>query len=754
MPDSTPLSDADTRVTSLSAGDQRALGPASAERLGPYRLLRKLGTGGMAEVFLAQAERERSELVVVKRMLPQLAEQRRFLDMFQREARVAMRLDHPNIVKVYGLVEDRGQIGLVMEYLEGLTLYDLAVRAWDGGRSLPLEPLVKMLADAARALHFAHHLPDEQGGTHTIVHRDVSPDNLLVTKQGVTKLLDFGVAKPDDDHNLTRTGQVKGKVSYMSPEQARGEKLDGRSDLFSLGVSFYWLLTGIRPFDREHPVATMEAVVLGEVPRPTELNAVLPRPLELVVLRLLERDRRFRTATGHELAQQLEQLLARVPRDYMSPARLLENVLDTEPQPEGMPWPEHVAVPSVDWVSGEQKALNDPSSPRPLTGEWAALETRQFPVFGRSAFDDDVPGESSASGVFTSATLDAVVDAHAADTVRMNAAPAGDAAELEAPPTVRLPSQPSSFSSDIATDPEHPLTGPVTQPSLPIHDVGSLALPPNRDPDTSPNSLPPRPLPAPTVEMPAASAPFDPRSVSLPTFPAVQHQSARSPSTAPLVAGVLLLSLLTSAALVWALLVRDQRADEALPSVTALAAAQAPTTTAKAPPIEPTATEPSAPSPNVEPPPTPPPRRQQTTKPRVPKVAERTVHLVGPAHVSWKLGKRSLGRGERSASVPEQTSSVRAYDTRRRVSVKVPLVDGTARFDAMLSEELVVRVRPWAKVWLGDEALGMTPLSPVRVAPGRYKLKLEWEGTVRERSVRVTRGAGQVVVNVDMRAAQ
>src|SRR5690606_27641218 len=122
--------------------------------------------------------------------------------------------------------------------------------------------------------------------------RDVSPDNLLITKQGVTKLLDFGVAKPDDDMSLTRTGQVKGKVSYMSPEQARGEKLDGRSDLFSLGVSFYWLLTGIRPFDRDNPVSTMEAVILADIPRPSELNDQVPSLLELVVLRLLERDRR------------------------------------------------------------------------------------------------------------------------------------------------------------------------------------------------------------------------------------------------------------------------------------------------------------------------------------------------------------------------------------------------------------------------------------------------------------------------------
>lgn len=866
MSDRGSLSNADTRVRVLSNDELRALIPDQAHgRLGPYLLLRRLGVGGMAEVFLARLEREGSPLVVVKRMLPHLAQDPRYIEMFRREARVALRLDHPNIVRVHGLVEDQGQIGIVMEYLEGLTLFDLAVRSWDAGRSLPLEPLVKMIADAARALDFAHHLPsDGAGGTSTIVHRDVSPDNLLVTKQGITKLLDFGVAKPDDDAALTRTGQVKGKVSFMSPEQARGEKLDGRSDLFSLGVTFYWLITGVRPFDRDNPVATMEAVAFADVPRPSELNEQIPGSLEVILMRLLARDRRFRTPTGAELAEHLDGLLRRVPPDHMCPARLLENILDVDPSLE-RPWPLHAAVPSVDWASGERRALRGASAPVPTSSDWAAIETLQLPVFGlrelleeeNAALEGDAPdtlaqvdpafaretrlerhardlvekrlgqrplssddGNTSDtiapdsgphSSVFTNASLEAFANSAptvlsaspaAADTIRMVAAPSPVALPADDAPTLHPPTLRSSYPSEIDTAPEGvPLTpeeGAITQPLQPgAHVFPELPLPPASDADTIPE------MQAPPVDVASDPAP---RAISLPTFPPAKRpprssRSRSSLSVALVALALALVSLLSSAALAWFFLMRTDGApqqaeassttdeNESAAASSELGSASSPgvkgaraeapdappdlvplanaTKPVDAPGVEAAVEEPAreasprveaaaaatqgkAPAKGARPAQS---KKKATQKKSAPppRADERTVALRAPAHITWTLGRRSLGRGSRDVNLPNETASVQAYDTRRQVSVLVPIESDVADFAALPREELVVRVRPWAEVTLGNESLGVTPLEPVPVVPGRYKLRLKWEDTVKELVVKVSKGAGQVVVNVDMR---
>jgi serine/threonine-protein kinase len=289
-------------------------------RLGRYTLKQRLGVGGMAEVYLAEQDgpQQFKKRVVVKRILPSLAADASFVAMFVREAQVAARLSHANVVQIYELGEQAhdglpGQPGgteyfIAMEYIDGLTLQRLATASWNAGRALPVDVVVRTIADAARGLHAAHTLADDEGKPLRLVHRDISPDNLMVSKDGVTKVLDFGIAKGDLDGPKTRTGNLRGKVPYMSPEQIQGQALDGRCDLWALGVSMYWLLCGERPFDRGTDFHTMQAILQEPARRPSTINPGVPPPLEAIILKLLEKNRDARYATAAELADHLEEL--------------------------------------------------------------------------------------------------------------------------------------------------------------------------------------------------------------------------------------------------------------------------------------------------------------------------------------------------------------------------------------------------------------------------------------------------------------
>src|SRR5689334_12933556 len=201
----------------------------------------------MAEVLRAVAPD--GSHVVVKRMLPHLLGDERYEKMFLREARVAARLDHDNVVRLLDVGRDGEDLYLVFDLVDGVTLYELARRAWQAERTIPVELCLLAVADAAIGLHHAHELKDENGALANLVHRDVSPDNSMIDTRGVTRVLDFGIAKVDDAASrVSKTGEMRGKLAYMSPEQAQGHALDRRSDLFSLGTTLYWLLTAQRPF--------------------------------------------------------------------------------------------------------------------------------------------------------------------------------------------------------------------------------------------------------------------------------------------------------------------------------------------------------------------------------------------------------------------------------------------------------------------------------------------------------------------------
>ncbi len=278
----------------------------SIENYGRYQLLKRIATGGMAQIYLArQTGLEGFEkLLVVKRILPHLAENQDFVRMFLDEARIAARLNHPNVVQIFDLGSQDGSYFIAMEYIHGEDVRRVWKRGANRGRTLPLPLVCRVMMDACAGLDYAHKKADAAGKPLGIVHRDISPQNILVTFEGGVKVVDFGIAKAADQATVTRSGVLKGKYSYMSPEQARGEKLDRRSDIFALGIVLHELLTGHRLFKRTNDIQTLNAVTECKVPPPSALNPEVPSDLDRLVLKALARtpDQRFEDAAELQLA--------------------------------------------------------------------------------------------------------------------------------------------------------------------------------------------------------------------------------------------------------------------------------------------------------------------------------------------------------------------------------------------------------------------------------------------------------------------
>jgi serine/threonine-protein kinase len=250
-----------------------------------------LARGGMAEVFLARMHGVGgfAKLFVIKRILPHLNDDPEFHEMFLNEGRVTARLGHSNICQVYELGEVDGEMFLAMEYLEGLAWSDL-VKLLPRGRGVELRVTATVLGQICEGLRYAHEYVDVDGTPMPIVHRDVSPQNLFITTEGVCKLLDFGVSKVLTEGTRTRTGMLKGKLPYMAPEQIRGEPTDVRADVFSIGVVLWESLTGARLFQRESDYQIWRAITAEEIPRVTSKVAGLPPQIDHVIARALERD--------------------------------------------------------------------------------------------------------------------------------------------------------------------------------------------------------------------------------------------------------------------------------------------------------------------------------------------------------------------------------------------------------------------------------------------------------------------------------
>ena len=373
---------------------------------------RRLAKGGMAELYLAKAlgiggfEKP----CVLKLVLPHLTDDQVFLEMFLSEARLAATLEHPNVIHVSDIGQVEGEYFFVMDYVHGRDVRAL-LRANNPG-AMPLQAALTIAQEVCEGLHYVHDKRDSSGRFLGLVHRDVSPSNVMVTYDGIVKLVDFGIAKATEMRHATRTGVLKGKVHYMAPEQCEGQSLDRRTDVFALGILLYEMTTGRPLFTGTNDYYVMSRIVRGVFARPREVDPAYPPELERIVLRALARDPDDRYVSAQALQVDIEDY-ARAAGLVLSSRALAETMTDTfgeAPMPnfdedeeevaptllhvasssEGMP-ASHLIAPTDLLVARRSSAVLVPVQPRRRTvalalalglgvpclsiGAWAALRT-------------------------------------------------------------------------------------------------------------------------------------------------------------------------------------------------------------------------------------------------------------------------------------------------------------------------------------------------------------------------------------------
>jgi serine/threonine-protein kinase len=280
--------------------------------VGKYQLVSKLATGGMAEVYLAKSAGPMGfeKTLVLKRILPHLAEDEQFVEMFLGEAKLAAQLEHPNIVQIFDFGEAEGTYYLAMEYIDGPNLRILSKRARAAGVALPPAACAKIIASACEGLAFAHDFTDRTTGEPLeLIHRDISPDNILLSRQGAVKVVDFGIAKAANQSHKTQSGVIKGKIAYMPPEQLQARPLDRRVDVYALGVVLYELLTGHKPFDATTDVSMMQAILFEPFVPAVSRRPELPRPLVDILDKALSKVREHRYPDCRAFQTDLERFI-------------------------------------------------------------------------------------------------------------------------------------------------------------------------------------------------------------------------------------------------------------------------------------------------------------------------------------------------------------------------------------------------------------------------------------------------------------
>ena len=284
----------------------------AGKKLGRFDVMAKLGVGGMSEVFLAwqKAVGGFQRPVVLKRILEAVKRNEEFLRMFVKEAKITSALNHQGIAHLYELVHEDDELFMVMEFVPGATLVEVARACHQAREPIPIGFTTSVVRDTALALQYAHTFTDATGRSRPVIHRDVAEKNIMVALDGTVKLLDFGIARQTDQPNLTQAGTVKGTAGYMSPEQVRGEKLDGRTDVFSLGVVLHECLTGQRLFRRNSLSEEVQALLEAPIHPPSQKNRDISPELDAVTMKALQRDRTQRFLSAREMVAALEKAAA------------------------------------------------------------------------------------------------------------------------------------------------------------------------------------------------------------------------------------------------------------------------------------------------------------------------------------------------------------------------------------------------------------------------------------------------------------
>jgi serine/threonine-protein kinase len=273
--------------------------------MGKYLLHERVGAGGMAEVFKATYSPEGGfeKTVALKKILPSFSSNQEFLRQFRVEAQLCSWLNHPNVVQVLDFGRHEDSFFLAMEYVDGLSLK----RVLDvyQGVGLPLQAVTYLAVELCQALDYVHRRVGADGQPMNLIHRDLNPPNVLLSVLGEVKVADFGIARAATRADVTRTGVVKGKPGYLAPEQAAGEPIDGRVDLFALGLTLHEALTGRRVFPIGDDPASVQAVFTMPIPRPSQLRPEVPRDLDHLVMKLLEREVKDRTKSARQMLDAL-----------------------------------------------------------------------------------------------------------------------------------------------------------------------------------------------------------------------------------------------------------------------------------------------------------------------------------------------------------------------------------------------------------------------------------------------------------------
>lgn len=441
-------------------------GLPAGTRLGRYQLVKRLALGGMAELYLARqlGGSGFEKVVAIKRVLPHLAEDAEFVSMFLNEARLAAGLDHSNIAHVM----DFGNVGreyfMAMEYVHGRSVYDLL----RSGR-MPMDCALTIVCGIASALHYAHARAGPDGRPLGLVHRDVSPSNVLVSYAGDVKLVDFGIAKATAQSTATRTGRIKGKLAYMAPEQIRGEEIDRRADIFSLGIVAYELTTGQRCFYAGGEFALINRVAEGKFEPPSAVDPEFPPKLQAVIMKALSVDPDDRFDDARQLRLAIEDFAndasVRISSVAMSDYMLKSFGAQDYPITETFPKPTHVATQVG---SAKVVAPAEPSALRRIATKWPRWWVAAALVVGLGL------------GIGVSRMLGGDGDEAPAAAAKAEA-PVAPAAGATQDPSAPPPTEPGADDIVVSDEPEAD-DGPGTSVQPPP--------PPVAEPDAKPEATP------------------------------------------------------------------------------------------------------------------------------------------------------------------------------------------------------------------------------------------------------------------------
>jgi serine/threonine-protein kinase len=442
-------------------------------RIGRYTLRHLIGHGGMASVYLADGPQTHAppQHVAVKLLYSDLANEERIARMFLDEARLSARIEHPNVCAVLEHGAHGGVPYLVMEYLHGESLHAVLERlavleqgdANARGVRLPLWLAARTLADAARGLDAAHELVDDHGRPLEVVHRDISPENIVVLYGGTTKVVDFGIARAHDRLTVTQTGEMKGKLAYMAPEQMYGETLDRRADLWSLGVVLWEMTLGQHPFTDRSDANTALNIANKPLPAARQLDPHYPEQLEHVLHSLLQRDPRERPASARSVAAALERYLEGLPRasGRSEVAQWMESKLWHRRRERERRWglesvpddtvPHAPDAPELEELEGEPTVaqVEDADGGTRPRGGWQAVQT-EVDAAPAAAADWDVPTRPAAGSTQASGSDGSTPHPDPSPT------PPRDSELPPAPTTVREPPAPAQTPSAAARAPAPP----------------------------------------------------------------------------------------------------------------------------------------------------------------------------------------------------------------------------------------------------------------------------------------------------------